>query len=664
MSEDKTNNEENDENEEMSEEERQAEKKRRKKQVRKTPKQRQADARKKDPKFQGGSPGTVFVPPEVKADPTQEEIQEALQDEDMEKGDFLDDPEDPKFGQSITFEVGANVALDKATSWLLAAPIPGARPLYALSNVAGSGLINYLAQRIRGTEFSLGELVTASGLSLVPGATQAKTVRGAIGKGTVRGAATGATQVTAESLIDTGQLPDAETFITGTGFGGFAGGTFASVGKADDIGKFLGRIRNRLNGGKQLITPDGIPINAADVDDFQPASRFAAKTEQPSFDDELNRRYKEINNPDSYITDRADPDFGKLKSEVEPVRAAQAAADKKIYDAEKLELDKKFIMEHPLGLDNLVPDETILDLKKESRQVAALMWDINYPFEDAKGFRYFDKEIRKAMEKQFPGQDLKLRSHHLNPLKSGAAMLNGLSMEDRAEATARLLKEFGLVGGNSPFQNTVLPREIHNEIHRFLSRFSTRYLSEIGDPQFDNSFYRLSLKDRMPMLKRYAEMIKESEELIFTLMQAQNIASGEVDTIVKPETAATILSKIPTNTTDSTFKFLQDAVDDIKEEILGRLDDDLLKTDVPDLAPKGAQLKTRRKFQKLGKTPQRFLASDSEYRSMALDRIFKFRRSRQLDIFETDESLAAEIRRIADLLKKEDLSPTRGRFRK
>ena len=116
------------------------------------------------------------------------------------------------------------------------------------------------------------------------------------------------------------------------------------------------------------------------------------------------------------------------------------------------------------------------------------MWDINCPFEDKKGFRFFDQEIRKAMEKQFPGQDLKLRSHHINPLKSGAAMLNGLSMEDRAEATARLLDEFGLVGGNSPFQNAVLPREIHNEVHRFLSRLH-RYLSEIGDPQLDNSFY-------------------------------------------------------------------------------------------------------------------------------------------------------------------------------
>ena len=570
-------------------------------------------------------------------------------------GDEEDEFGNPKYAESITFEVGANVALDKATSLLLGAPVPGARALYALSNVAGSGIINYLAQRIRGTEFSLGELATASGLSLVPGATQAKTLKGAIGKATAKGAGLGATQVTAESLIDTGEFPDAETFATGTLFGGAAGGIFQSAAEKDQIGYALRAMRNRIN-------------NRPAGDDFAAIGTVGAakinRPEQPSFDDELTRRYKEINNPDSYITDQADPDFGKLKSEVEPVRAAAAATDKKIYDAEKLELDKKFIMEHPLGLDNLVPDETILDLKKESRQVAALMWDINYPFEDKKGFRFFDQEIRKAMEKQFPGQDLKLRSHHLNPLKSGAAMLNGLSMEDRAEATARLLDEFGLVGGNSPFQNTVLPREIHNEVHRFLSRFSTRYLSEIGDPQFDNSFYRLSLEGRMPMLKRYAEMIRESEELIFTLMQAQNIASGEVDTIVTPETAATILSKIPTNTTDSTFRFLQDAVDDIKQEILGRLGDDLLKTDVPDLAPKGAPLKTRRKFQKLGKSPERFVASDSEYRSMALDRIFKFKRSRQLDIFETDESLAAEIRKIADALKKEDLDPRRGRFRK
>ena len=603
----------------------------------------------------------------------------AAPDTDMRTGQMIPpDEQTDQFGRpmrleySIPFEIGANVALDKATAGLLVAPIPGARVLYALANVGGSGILNYIAQRIRGGKFNLGELLTTSGLSLVPGGVNAKSVGGALKQGATKGAAIGATQVTGEALINTGEAPTIQNFVGGVTAGGIGGGMFASVGKADDIGKFLGKIRGRLKGGKQLITPEGIPIDAADVDDFQPASRFAAKTEDPNFeqrslDDELTRKYKEITNPDSYVTDRASPDYGKLKSEVGPIRAAEAAADKKIYDAEKLKLDKKFVMEHPLGLDNLVPDDTILDLKRESRQVAALMWDINYPFEDAKGFRYFDKEIRKAMEKQFPGQDLKLRSHHLNPLKSGAAMLNGLSMEDRAEATARLLDEFGLVGGNSPFQNTVLPREIHNEVHRFLSRFSTRYLSEIGDPQFDNSFYRLSLEGRMPMLKRYAQMIRQSEELIFTLMQAQNIASGAVDTVVTPEVASNILSKIPTNTTDTTFKFLQDAYDDIKTDILERLGEDTIGigggTDI-NIAPKGATLKTRRRFGKLQSNPERFVASDSEYRSMALDRIFKFKRSRQLDIFETEESLRAEIAKIAKRLKREDLDPRRGRFRK
>ena len=165
----------------------------------------------------GGNTGEKFIP-----DKTGDFA--PAPDRDMRTGEPIYDPEtdeygNPKFAQSIGFEVGANVALDKVTAPLLVAPIPGARPLYALANVAGSGIINYLAQRIRGTEFSLGELATASGLSLVPGGTQAKTLKGAIGKSTVKGAGLGATQVTSESLIDTGELPDAETLATGALFG-------------------------------------------------------------------------------------------------------------------------------------------------------------------------------------------------------------------------------------------------------------------------------------------------------------------------------------------------------------------------------------------------------------------------------------------------------------
>ena len=193
----------------------------------------------------GGNTGEKFIP-----DKTGDFA--PAPDRDMRTGEPIYDPETDQFGnprlaESITFETGANLALDKATSLLLGAPVPGARALYALSNVAGSGIINYLAQRIRGTEFSLGELATASGLSLIPGATQAKTLKGAIGKSTAKGAGIGATAVTSESLIDTGELPDAETLATGALFGGAAGGIFQSVAEKDQIGYALRAMRNRIN---------------------------------------------------------------------------------------------------------------------------------------------------------------------------------------------------------------------------------------------------------------------------------------------------------------------------------------------------------------------------------------------------------------------------------
>lgn len=226
----------------------------------------------------GGNTGEKFIP-----DKTGDFA--PAPDRDMRTGEPIYDPEtdqfgNPRFAESITFEVGANLALDKATAGLLVAPIPGARPLYALANVAGSGIINYLAQRIRGTEFSLGELATASGLSLVPGATQAKTLKGAIGKSTVKGAGLGATQVTSESLIDTGKLPDAETLTTGALFGGVAGGLFQSVAEKDQIGYAIRALRNTI---------DNKPAGA----DFAAIGTVGA-ARRSGFSDDAQRKIDEI----------------------------------------------------------------------------------------------------------------------------------------------------------------------------------------------------------------------------------------------------------------------------------------------------------------------------------------------------------------------------------
>ena len=93
---------------------------------------------------------------------------------------------------SISFEIAANALLDKITAGLLVAPDPSlvSKGIYALANVGGSAAINYFAQRIRGGKFNLGELLTAGGLSLIPGGVQAKTLKGRVARGAAKGAGT------------------------------------------------------------------------------------------------------------------------------------------------------------------------------------------------------------------------------------------------------------------------------------------------------------------------------------------------------------------------------------------------------------------------------------------------------------------------------------------
>ena len=118
----------------MSDEEKFKKKKELKKQVRKTPKQRQSEARGKDPKFQGGSPGTVFVPPDGPT--TDQDIQDALQDEDMRQGDYLQDPENPL--NNLMMIGGAAAGFGGNLLKMLINPL-GGRQLAEAPNFPGGG---------------------------------------------------------------------------------------------------------------------------------------------------------------------------------------------------------------------------------------------------------------------------------------------------------------------------------------------------------------------------------------------------------------------------------------------------------------------------------------------------------------------------------------------
>ena len=144
--------------------------------------------------------------------------------------------------KSIGFEVGANLALDKATNWLLGAPLPGSRFIYGGANFLGSAGINLYAQKMRGEEgIKWGEAGASGVTSLIPymnpaAGKYAKYVGKpwSIQRGAVGGAATGLVHEGIRIGADAQRLPTIEETALGASVGGLVGGgvtTAAVTGK-------------------------------------------------------------------------------------------------------------------------------------------------------------------------------------------------------------------------------------------------------------------------------------------------------------------------------------------------------------------------------------------------------------------------------------------------
>ena len=180
-------------------------------------------------------------------------------------------------GASIAFEVGANTLLD------LFSPV---LPLQS----GGSYVINLISQIIRDPSKigSLNQLEAgaAATSSLIPGANQyaafLKGVKPAtrgtqlarqIGRGVVD-----ANINVAGERIGSGQELTGEDIATATAFGGTLGGLIGSAPDifkgGGDLPKVFRNIRKRLDGGPELVTPEGVNLGQA-TPEFEPTTAFA-----------------------------------------------------------------------------------------------------------------------------------------------------------------------------------------------------------------------------------------------------------------------------------------------------------------------------------------------------------------------------------------------------
>ena len=180
-----------------------------------------------------------------------EDLREGVKIRQREKSEVKSD-----LLKSIGFEVGANLVLDKATNWLLGAPLPGSRFIYGGANFLGSAGINLYAQKMRGEEgIKWGEAGASGVTSLVPYMNPAagkytKYVGKpwSIQRGAVGGAATGLVHEGIRIGADEQRLPTIEETALGASVGGLVGGgvtTAAVTGK-----KLLEQIQGVMPMGK------------------------------------------------------------------------------------------------------------------------------------------------------------------------------------------------------------------------------------------------------------------------------------------------------------------------------------------------------------------------------------------------------------------------------
>ena len=165
----------------------------------------------------------------------------------QEQGTQLDIPGlDQQLG-GTAFEIGANLALDAGTSWLLGVPEGFlTKGLYGIANVGGSAIINAIAQKMRGDKFSLGELVGTSAASLIPGAVTGK----GVARSALRGATTAGVEQNIRSIVDDNKVLGFGDQVSAFATGGALGTGFDFAGKGISKTEFFRSLADKMNRGK------------------------------------------------------------------------------------------------------------------------------------------------------------------------------------------------------------------------------------------------------------------------------------------------------------------------------------------------------------------------------------------------------------------------------
>mgnify|MGYP003112211527 CR=1 FL=1 len=401
------------------------------------------------------------------------------QEEDKKKG-LLDEGSAFRTTAAIGTEVGLNTLLD------IFSFVPPAQ-------VAGGSAINYLAQRIRGGEFSKGEFVASGLASLLPGGAQAKSLGGVIGKTATRGAVSGAIETGAADLIDTGKI-DVKNVAAGAGVGGAFGGIFGTaVGLNPD---FIRKLQNRVRGG------DFVPIDSGLVESVGTVGAAKAKGS-------------------------GDPEgLRSLKYQEGEILANTPAKNVKLLKELNLSNDESVFV-----LSNYYKQGSDTSTTLSRNQVAAIesLYTTVEEFDKTKDLAlpYFLKGMKGIKRSKSPELD------HIAQLKSSLPFFNNAKVSQFPEITKIILEEgvYGLGHQRGNF------KYLEYDVHKVKSNFFRSKVGDNGEIFFKDRDISTPTKLRAAA-KEYAKIIDESNNVVadaieqYKFMNQVDINEQELDKFV------------------------------------------------------------------------------------------------------------------------------------
>ena len=366
-------------------------------------------------------------------------------------------------GLRTTLAIGTEVGLNTILDLFSADPTQ-------LTQIFGAQGINYIAQRIRGGEFSRGEMIASGLASLLPGGAQAKSLGGTIGRTALRGGVSGAIETGAADLIDTGEI-DAGNVVAGGAMGTTFGGLFGTAAGQKETKLFFKRLRARM--GSNLDPEQAV---------FTPEELRSMGIGQPlmSLEDIPKKGF----NPE--ITKK----------------------NLKLFDEIGFTGTNKLDIQDMLyGID---ADGNPLMSQYKRRVLKAGIGDETF------NWSAFTKN-RDAVVKDFLDglQDLDIdpktiHGHHISALRITSSLFDGLSPIQRKKLI-KIFQREGLKLGNHPDNLLALHKSTHLDVvHPFLEKQVGKYGQLLLDPA---KMKKLNPRQREELVKKFAKIIKRSEEI-------------------------------------------------------------------------------------------------------------------------------------------------------